>query len=86
MPPAMVKKWAKDIGMANKEAERRWRKAKLLASREGRNPEQTDQPEDWKYVVGIYKTMMRKRDKAEAMVEAMLSGASIDLVFSEFLE
>lgn len=76
MPAAMVKKWAKEQGFTNKEAERRWKKAKLLASREGRNPEDTGQQGDWKYVVGIYKTMMHKKGPkvAEHLICKVLEG------------
>lgn len=77
MPPAMVQKWAKEKGMSTKEAERRWKKAKVLAAREGRNPEITGIKKDWEYVVGIYRTMMKKKPKAESidnrcLIECML--------------
>lgn len=86
MPAAMVKKWAKEKGMTSKEAERRWKKAKLLAAREGRNPDITNNKEDWKYVVGIYRTMMKKKPKvAEHLVCKVIEGGNPTKVIQNIL-
>jgi len=82
MPPAMVKKWAKEKGMSTKEAERRWAKAKLLASKQGRNPEITGVNKDWEYVVGIYRTMMKKKPKTESLIHKSLIETMIDQVLN----
>jgi len=93
MPPAVVTKWAKESGFSTKEAERRWEKAKRLASGAGRNPEVTDQPEDWRYVMGIFKSMMskneckkpkksKKREDVDALIDKVLEGSDPSDVLS----
>lgn len=99
MPAAMVMKWAKEKGMSQKEAERRWENAKLMAAKAGRNPEITKKQEDWKYVVGIFKSMMGKKKteesvmgekKTENLIELVRSGvdpsALVDSVLDELHE
>lgn len=88
MPAAMVAKWAREKGMSDKEAERRWSNAKLMAAKQGRNPEITKQPEDWRYVVGIFKTMMNKhrKKKAESLIHTVLQGTTPQDALDECLE
>lgn len=78
MPPAVVMKWASDKGMSDKEAERRWENAKLMAAKAGRNPEVTKQQDDWRYVMGIFKSMMgkKKTEAAVALVDLVLEGVA----------
>lgn len=78
MPPAMVTKWAKEAGISDKEAERRWDNAKLQASKQGRNPEQTKQSADWQYVVGIFKAMMGKKEDINGMIDDVLRGVPVN--------
>ena len=54
--PAVVRKWAKDLGVPVKEVQRRYDKAATLASKKF-------EPETerwWKYKMGIFKQMMYK--------------------------
>jgi hypothetical protein len=82
MPAAMVAKWAKEKGMSDKEAERRWDNALLMAAKQGRNPKITKQKDDWRYVVGIFKAMMgKKKKKAEDLIDAVCSGMSVTEAF-----
>lgn len=57
---SVVKSWAKKAGISTEEAEKRWDEAKKAAVKQGRSPEEGDS--FYKYVMGIYKTMMYKNN------------------------
>jgi len=53
MPTNTVKKWAKEKGMTVKAAEKKWNKAKKLASDENKE-------DNYAYTMSIYKKLMKK--------------------------
>ena len=62
MPVTFVQKLAKEMGYDLKDLESKWDKAKSIAEKEGKK-------EDWKYIMGIFKQMLK--DSAKIKKEAI---------------
>ena len=65
MPASIVKAFARKTGRTEKAVERLWSKAKSIAAEEGHS-------EDWEYIVGILKRMLRIESSGQTKDSAML--------------
>lgn len=58
MPAALVATIAKEKGISQKEAEKRWEKAKKITKDETGMSESEDGDKYWSYVTGVFKKSM----------------------------